>query len=209
MGSFDPHRQASAQAAFSQRSGLNHWDDQLSLKRVGAWKIKMRRPSRSENDCTGRSELILAIMRSIFFRITARQDRSVSEMIPNLEFMKEPESGSTNTCSCLLDRTDHLRDEQLLRESFPQFGHRRRNSCSASRSMQYVCHDSVYITMRGNVCSRPRLADDVPHVTLRWTNVKECSVGRQHVIDFAGVDDTDKGVAHDYRVQIPGPERGG
>jgi hypothetical protein len=116
--------------------------------------------------------------------------------------MKEPESGSSARIPALLDGTDHLRDEQLLRESLPQFGVRQRNSSSASHSMQDVCHDSVYITVRGNVCLQPGLADDVPHVTLRWTNVKECSVGGEHVVDFAGVDDTYILVSHHYNVQV-------
>jgi hypothetical protein len=98
--------------------------------------------------------------------------------LKNLESMKESESGSTTRVPAVLNRTDHLRNEQRLRESFPQFGSRRRNSCSASHRMQDVGHDSVYITVRGNECIRPGLADDVLHVTLRWTDVKECSVGR-------------------------------
>src|ERR1039458_4519547 len=116
--------------------------------------------------------------------------------------MKELESGSSVRVAALLDRTDHLWNEQLFRESFPHFDSRRRNNISAPHSMQDVCHDAVYITVRGNVCLQPGLADDVPHVTLRWTNVKECSVGGEHVVDFAGMDDAHILVSHHYDMQV-------
>jgi hypothetical protein len=46
-------------------------------------------------------------------------------VIRHLEFMKEIDSALKTRVPALLDRTNHLRNEQLLRKVFRQFGYQR------------------------------------------------------------------------------------
>src|SRR5205823_6420405 len=74
---------------------------------------------------------------------------------------------------------------------------------------QYVCDDSAGVAVPRRIAGRgePGRIDQILDVALGRSDVEKWRTEREDVIDFAGMDDADKRIAHHHRMQVSGRER--